>query len=112
MWPICNAFPPVFLRETERQRSLPTLRQSAEGYIRLYIKNPMAHTLAEQISKRTGATLSDAVTSALEDKLQQAGRPVSRLKVDALCAKIQSLPVLDSRTADEILGYDDLGIPR
>jgi antitoxin VapB len=78
---------------------------------RLYIKNPVAHRLAEEISKRTGATLSDAVISALQDKVQQAGRAVNRAKVDALCAKIQALPVLDSRTPDEILGYDDLGIP-
>jgi len=107
-----QCFSTGFPQRNREAEELSTLRQSAEGYIRLYIKNPMAHCLAEQISKRTGATLSDAVTSALEDKLQQAGRPVSRLKVDALCAKIQSLPVLDSRTADEILGYDDLGIPR
>jgi antitoxin VapB len=79
---------------------------------RLYIKNPVAHRLAEQISKRTGETLSDVVISALQDKIQQDGRPVNRAKVDALCAKIQALPVLDSRTPDEILGYDDLGIPR
>jgi antitoxin VapB len=79
---------------------------------RLYIKNPIAHRLAEQISKRTGGTLSDAVISALEDKVQQTGRPIDRMKVEALCAKIQSLPVLDPRTPDEILGYDDLGIPR
>jgi antitoxin VapB len=79
---------------------------------RLYIKNPIAHRLAEQISKRTGGTLSDAVISALEDKVQQTGQPINRMKVEALCAKIQSLPVLDPRTPDEILGYDDLGIPR
>jgi antitoxin VapB len=79
---------------------------------RLYIKNPLAHRLAEQISKRTGGTLSDAVISALQDKVQQVGRPINRAKVEALCAKIQSLPVLDSRTPDEILGYDDLGLPR
>ncbi len=78
---------------------------------RLYIKNPVAHRLAEQISKRTGATLSDVVISALQDRVHQAGRPVNRAKVDALCAKIQGLTVLDPRTPDEILGYDDLGIP-
>lgn len=78
----------------------------------LYIKNPVAHRLAEQVSQRTGLTLSDAVISALEDKIQKTGRPFNRASVDALCAKIDSLPVLDTRTPDEILGYDDFGIPR
>ncbi|MBI3695188.1 MAG: type II toxin-antitoxin system VapB family antitoxin [Acidobacteria bacterium] len=79
---------------------------------RLYIKNPAAHHLAEQISRRMGMTLSDAVIHALEDKIQKTGRPLNRAKVDALCAKIGALPVLDTRTPEEILGYDDLGIPR
>ena len=30
----------------------------------LYIKNPRAHRLAEQVSKRLGVTLSDAVITA------------------------------------------------
>ena len=78
----------------------------------LYVKNPAAHQLAEQVSKRIGVTLSDAVISALEDKLRNTGRPLNRAKVDALCARIGALPVVDGRTAEEILGYDDLGIPR
>jgi antitoxin VapB len=77
----------------------------------LFVKNPAAHRLAEQISKRLGVTLSDAVVSALQDKIRKTGRPVNRARVDALCARIARLPVLDARSADEILGYDDLGIP-
>jgi len=78
----------------------------------LYIKNPAAHRLAEQVSKRMGVTLSDAVVSALQDKIRKTARPVDRAKVDALCARLSRLPVLDSRTAEEILGYDAFGIPR
>ncbi len=57
-------------------------------------------------------TLSDAVVSALEDKIQKTGRPINRARVDALCARIGRLPVLDPRTPEEILDYDDFGIPR
>jgi hypothetical protein len=32
-------------------------------------------------------------------------------KVDAITTKMASLPVLDNRTADEILGYDEFGLP-
>jgi antitoxin VapB len=77
----------------------------------LYIKNPAAHRLAEQVGMRMGATLSDAVIAALEEWLRKTDRPLNRTRVDALCARIAALPVLDARTADEILGYDTFGIP-
>ena len=63
-------------------------------------------------TQRMGTTLSDAVIRALEGKIQKTGRPLNRAKVDALCVKIGALPVLDTRTQEAILGYDDLGIPR
>jgi len=78
----------------------------------LYIKNPPAHRLAEQASKRMGLTLSDAVIAALEESLQKRGRPLNRKRVDTLCAAIGALPVVDARTPEEILGYDAFGIPR
>jgi antitoxin VapB len=78
----------------------------------LYIKNPAAHRLAVQVSKRMGVTLSDAVIAALEERLQKTGRPLNRAKVDDLCARIGALPVVDARTPEEILGYDAFGIPR
>ena len=59
-----------------------------------------------------GVTLSDAVVSALQEKICKTGRPVDRAKVDALCASLRRLPVLDARTADQILRYDAFGIPR
>lgn len=52
------------------------------------------------------------MVSALEDKIRKTGRPVDRSKVDALCATLGRLPVLDARTSEEILGYDAFGIPR
>lgn len=78
----------------------------------LYIKNPAAHRLAEAVSRRTGMTLSDAVICALEEKLSKTERPIDRAKVDAICARIAALPVADARSTEEILGYDDFGIPR
>jgi len=71
----------------------------------LYVKNPAAHRLAEQVGNWTGITLSDAVISALEDKLRNARRPLSRAKLDALCARIGALPVLDGRSAEELAIY-------
>jgi antitoxin VapB len=59
-----------------------------------------------------GVTLTDAVISALEDKLQRTPRPLDRAAIDEICARMDALPVIDDRTPDEILGYDEFGIPR
>jgi antitoxin VapB len=78
----------------------------------LYIKNPVAHELADLLSRRMGTTLSAAVIHALEAQIQKNSQPINRERIDALCARINALPVRDSRSADEILGYDEFGIPR
>jgi antitoxin VapB len=78
----------------------------------LYIKNPVAHRLAQQVSKQMGVTLTEAVIHALENQIRTAKKPLDRKKIGAICAKMASLPVLDSRTPDEILGYDKFGLPR
>jgi len=92
-------------------KSMRKRRTGKEGQT-LYIKNPMAHRLAARISKETGVTLSDAVISALEDKVRKTGRPLDRVKLDALTARLAALPVLDARSAEEILDYDEFGLPR
>jgi len=84
-------------------------RKPAKGRT-LYIKNPAAHRLAEQVSKRLGVTLSDAVIQALQEQVRKTGKPINRKRVDALCERFDALPVLDDRTADEILGYNDFGL--
>jgi antitoxin VapB len=78
----------------------------------LYIKNPAAHRLAEKVSKKMGVTLTEAVIRSLEEKLRDTPRPIDWKKIEAIQKEIAALPVLDSRTADEILGYDEFGIPR
>jgi antitoxin VapB len=72
----------------------------------LCIKNPTAHRLAEQVSKRLGVTLSDAVICALEEKLRETPRPIDRARIDALTDIIVALPVVDARSPEEILGYE------
>ena len=77
----------------------------------LYIKNPAAHRLAEQVAKQMGVTLTEAVIRALEEKARQVPKPIDWKKIDAICAEVAALPVLDPRSPDEIIGYDEFGIP-
>ncbi len=82
----------------------------------LNIRNPETEELAETLAKLTGETKTQAVTKALRDRLERVRRRLSgrRLadELDEIALHSASLPVLDARDADEILGYDELGLPR
>lgn len=81
----------------------------------LNIRNPEAEQLAEALAKLTGETKTQAVTKALRDRLDRLQRRRSgrRLadELNEIALHCASLPLLDSRNADEILGYDDHGLP-
>jgi antitoxin VapB len=81
----------------------------------LNIRNPEAEKLAAELAKRTGETKTEAVTKALRDRLARVRRERSgrRLadELEEIAKHCASLPVLDNRTADEILGYGEDGLP-
>lgn len=81
----------------------------------LSIKDPEADRLARELAAKTGETLTEAVVVALRERLaRQTGRarvvPL-REELAAIRQRCAALPVLDQRTADEIIGYDDEGLP-
>ena len=80
----------------------------------LNIKARRVHELARQLAERRGTTLTSAVEAALEEALARGGRPGGRVhkRLDAIVRHCAGLPRLDHRTADEILGYDERGLPR
>jgi antitoxin VapB len=81
----------------------------------LSIKHPEADRLARELAALTGETLTDAVVIALRERLaRQAGRArvVSlREELATIRQRCASLPVLDDRTPEEIVGYDSQGLP-
>ncbi|MDP9349731.1 MAG: type II toxin-antitoxin system VapB family antitoxin [Gemmatimonadota bacterium] len=82
----------------------------------LSIKNPETERLARELARTTGESLTEAVTQALRDRLvREAGHKGDREQVIAEIRRIQEefqrLPILDDRTADEIIGYDEHGLP-
>jgi hypothetical protein len=40
-----------------------------------------------------------------------SARPIDWKKIEAITQEIAALPILDSRPIDEILGYDEFGLP-
>ena len=82
----------------------------------LHVNNPEADELAQALAARLGETVEEAVVKALRERL---GRTVQRnggnrrrgelLEIGRECA---ALPDFDLRSPDEILGYEEHGIPR
>lgn len=72
----------------------------------------LAHELAEEM----GETITEAVTVALRERLSTIRRNRNRGRMEADIATIQdfveSLPDRDGRSAEDVLGYDEYGLPR
>ena len=81
----------------------------------LNIRNPEAERLATELARQTGETKTEAVTKALRDRLTRVQRERTGHgladRLDEIARHCATLPVLDGRDADEILGYDGQGLP-
>jgi antitoxin VapB len=82
----------------------------------LNIGNFEAEKLAAELARQTGESKTEAVTKALRDRLvrlrrERTKRPLAD-ELEEIAEHYASLPVLDRRRAEEILGYDEAGLPR
>jgi antitoxin VapB len=86
-----------------------------EDLMPLNIKDDEAHALARELAEVTGESLTRAVKVSIEERLARV-RHVKGLRLadqlDRIALDCASLPVLDARTPDEIIGYDESGLPR
>lgn len=81
----------------------------------LNIRNPEAERLAAELARQTGETKTQAVTTALRERLERVrhgGAPRSLVdQLNEIAKRSAALPVLDDRADDEILGYGPDGLP-
>ena len=81
----------------------------------LNIRDREVHELARRLAERTGETMTEAVKKALAERLDRTAVPVAadielrRRRLRAIVEEFGSLPVLDDRSPDEILGYNEHG---
>ena len=84
--------------------------------VALSIKSEEADRLARQLTAVTGESLTEAVTVALRERLGRlSGRRSARSladELDQIAKRCAALPLADPRPPDEILGYDEHGLPR
>ena len=82
----------------------------------LSIKNEEVDRLAREVAERAGESLTEAVLNALRERLERmTGRSKTQLlreDIARMQARIAELTVRDLRSDDEILGYDDCGLPQ
>ena len=82
----------------------------------LNIKDPQTDALARRLSKLTGESLTVAIRRALENRIalesRRRGRPIDRAAVKKIVQRLKSYSVVDERSPEELLGYDEHGLPR
>ena len=81
----------------------------------LSIKNDEADRLARELAELTGESLTQAIVLSLRERLERKraardNRPLAERLME-IGRHYSSLPVLDGRTPEEILGYDESGLP-
>ncbi len=80
------------------------------------IKSIETERLAREIVAKTGESLTTAIRRALEERLerlkQQKRSHILSGQLQDILRRVDGLPILDSRPPDEILGYDEQGLPR
>ena len=82
------------------------------------IKNPAAEKKIRRLAKRTGETLTAAVERAVDERLARLpprtkkGR-IDRKKLADVLAYFDALPRANEQLSDEeIIGYDEHGVPK
>ncbi len=77
------------------------------------IKDTETDKLAREVARQTGETITDAIHTALKERLQRlSGRSkatTTKEKLYEILQRVDAWPTVDHRSKDEILGYDESG---
>ena len=81
----------------------------------LKIRDSRTEELAAIVAELTGETKTEAVTIALHERLMRLQRQSTSRKLsdelNEIALHCASLPVYDDRSGDDIMGYDERGLP-
>ena len=83
----------------------------------LNIKNAETEKLVRELARRRGQGITEVLTDVLRREVERERRKPHRSdaddlhrRIDAIVSHLNSLPVLDDRSPDEIIGYNDQGL--
>jgi len=82
----------------------------------LSVNHPEADELAHALAKRMGESVDEAVVKALRERLARTPEPTGggvrrRGELLAIGRECAALPDYDPRSANDILGYEEHGVP-
>lgn len=81
----------------------------------LSIKDSETDSLVRQLAALTGESITEAVFQSVKERLERlkSKNPPYYLaqELDAIAQRCASLPVIDSRSPEELIGYDEWGLP-
>lgn len=82
----------------------------------LNIKDRETDRLARQLAELTDESITEAVKAALRDRLEREqrrrGKKIDWRMLRQKQEEIARLPIADGRSAEELLDYDESGLPR
>jgi antitoxin VapB len=82
----------------------------------LSIKDPETERLARSLAQLAGENIMTATRRAIEERLRRlGGQPPKAALLEGMAEirrRWREMPVADDRTPEEILGYDEHGLPR
>lgn len=78
--------------------------------IKLHSRIEKDHTLSVRLPEDVAEGPAEVIVLVPEDR-ERLGRPLAD-ELDKIALHCSRLPVRNSRTPDEILGYDEHGLPR
>ena len=85
-------------------------------HMALSIKNLDTERMAREVAAKTGESITEAIQKSLEERLarlrQEKQSRVALAQIEEILRRVDQLPILDARTPEEIIGYDENGIPR
>lgn len=87
-----------------------------EYFVALSIKDEETDRLARALAAATGESLTEAIRRALEERLARETRRAGAYRLASRVRRIQEqireFDVIDPRSDEELLGYDERGLPR
>ncbi len=82
----------------------------------LSIKKAEAERLARAVASEAGESITEAIEHSLRERLERLQRKrkakLMLESVEEILRRVDQVPTLDTRPEDEILGYDEHGVPR
>ena len=77
----------------------------------LSIRNPEVEALARDLASRAGTGITEVILEALKERKSrlESEKEARYERIMAILSRVDQLPILDHRTPEEIVGFNEFG---